>query len=51
MFQNKSLIPWFNYTPTQEAIDKTKAVLINSARQAGKEFNRSRSRRCGSWYT
>ena len=38
VFQNKSLIPWFNYTPTAEAIDKTKAVLINSARQAGKEL-------------
>ena len=38
VFQNKSLIPWFNYTPTQEAIDKTKAVLINSARQAGKDL-------------
>jgi hypothetical protein len=39
VFQNKSLIPWFNYTPTAEAIDKTKAVLINSARQAGKELS------------
>ena len=38
VFQNKSLIPWFNYTPTAEAIDKTKAVLITSARQAGKEL-------------
>jgi hypothetical protein len=38
VFQNRSLIPWFNYTPTAEAIDKTKAVLINSARQAGKEL-------------
>ena len=28
VFQNKSLIPWFNYTPTAEAIDKTRAVLI-----------------------
>ncbi len=39
VFQNRSLIPWFNYTPTAEAIDKTKAVLINSARQAGKELS------------
>jgi len=38
VFQNKSLIPWFNYTPTAEAIDKTKAVLVQSARQAGKEL-------------
>ena len=38
MFQNKSLIPWFNYTPTAEAIEKTRAVLINSARQAGKDL-------------
>jgi hypothetical protein len=38
VFQNKSLIPWFNYTPTAEAIEKTRAVLINSARQAGKDL-------------
>ena len=38
VFQNKSLIPWFNYTPTAEAIEKTKTVLIQSARQAGKDL-------------
>ena len=38
VFQNKSLIPWFNYAPTQEAIDKTRAVLVNSAREAGKDL-------------
>jgi hypothetical protein len=38
VFQNKSLIPYFNYTPTAEAIEKTRAVLINSAREAGKEL-------------
>ena len=39
IFQNKSLIPWLNYTPTAEAITKTKAVLINSARVAGKDLS------------
>ena len=38
VFQNKSLIPYFNYTPTAEAIEKTRAVLVNSAREAGKEL-------------
>ena len=26
VFQNKSLIPWFNYTPTAEAIEKNEKV-------------------------
>jgi hypothetical protein len=38
IFQNKSLIPWLSYTPTAEAVEKTKAVLINSAKVAGKEL-------------
>ena len=39
IFQNKSLLPWMSYTPTAEAVSKTKAVLIQSAKDAGRELS------------
>ncbi len=38
VFQNKSIIPFFAYTPTREAIEKAKTVFKDSAREAGKNL-------------
>ena len=38
VFQNKSIIPFFAYTPTREAIERAKAVFKDSAREAGKDL-------------
>jgi len=36
VFQNKSILPFFAYTPTREAIEKAKTVFKSSAAEAGK---------------
>jgi len=36
IFQNKSILPFFAYTPTREAIEKAKTVFKSSAAEAGK---------------
>ena len=36
IFQNKSILPFFAYTPTREAIDRAKNVFKQSAEEAGK---------------
>jgi hypothetical protein len=36
VFQNKSILPFFAYTPTREAIDRAKTVFKQSADEAGK---------------
>jgi hypothetical protein len=36
IFQNKSIIPFFAYTPTREAIERAKTVFKQSAEEAGK---------------
>ena len=36
VFQNKSIIPFFAYTPTREAIERAKNVFKQSAEEAGK---------------
>ena len=36
VFQNKSIIPFFAYTPTREAIERAKTVFKQSADEAGK---------------
>ena len=38
VFQNKSIIPFFAYTPTREAIERAKTVFKDSAREAGKNL-------------
>ena len=38
MFQNKSILPFFAYTPTREAIERAKTVFKDSAREAGKDL-------------
>jgi hypothetical protein len=36
VFQNKSILPFFAYTPTREAIERAKTVFKQSADEAGK---------------
>jgi len=36
IFQNKSILPFFAYTPTREAIDRAKNVFKQSAEEAGR---------------
>jgi hypothetical protein len=36
IFQNKSILPFFAYTPTREAIERAKTVFKQSADEAGK---------------
>jgi len=36
IFQNKSILPFFAYTPTREAIERAKTVFKQSAEEAGK---------------
>jgi len=36
VFQNKSILPFMNYTPTRQAIDRAKEVFKQSADEAGK---------------
>ena len=36
IFQNKSILPFFAYTPTREAIERAKTVFKSSAAEAGK---------------
>jgi len=36
VFQNKSIIPFFSYTPTREAIERAKKVFMSSAEEAGR---------------
>ena len=36
VFQNKSIIPFFAYTPTREAIERAKKVFMSSAEEAGR---------------
>jgi len=38
VFQNKSILPFFAYTPTREAIERAKTVFKDSAREAGKDL-------------
>ena len=38
VFQNKSILPFFAYTPTREAIERAKTVFKDSAREAGKNL-------------
>ena len=38
IFQNKSILPFFAYTPTREAIDRAKEVFKSSAKEAGKDL-------------
>ena len=38
VFQNKSILPFFAYTPTREAIDRAKEVFKSSAKEAGKDL-------------
>jgi hypothetical protein len=38
VFQNKSILPFFAYTPTREAIDRAKEVFKQSAKEAGKDL-------------
>jgi len=38
VFQNKSIIPFFSYTPTREAIERAKTVFKDSAKEAGKDL-------------
>jgi hypothetical protein len=36
IFQNKSILPFMNYTPTRQAIDRAKEIFKQSADEAGK---------------
>ena len=36
VFQNKSILPFFAYTPTREAIERAKSVFKSSAEEAGR---------------
>ena len=36
IFQNKSILPFFAYTPTREAIERAKSVFKSSAEEAGR---------------
>jgi hypothetical protein len=36
VFQNKSILPFMNYTPTRQAIDRAKEIFKQSADEAGK---------------
>ena len=38
IFQNKSIIPFFNYKPAAQEIEATKQVFIQSAKEAGKDL-------------
>ena len=38
IFQDKSILPFFRYTPAEDAIEKAKASFIASAREAGEEM-------------
>ena len=38
VFQNKSILPFFAYTPTREAIERAKTVFKESAKEAGKDL-------------
>ena len=38
IFQNQSIIPWLRYKPTAQAVEETKQVFMNSAREAGEEL-------------
>jgi len=38
VFQDKSILPWLKYRPAEEAIEKTKASFMASAREAGEEM-------------
>ena len=38
IFQNKSILPFFAYTPTREAIERAKEVFKSSAKEAGKDL-------------
>tara|TARA_B100001564_G_scaffold139241_2_gene116867 strand:+ start:5174 stop:10627 length:5454 start_codon:yes stop_codon:yes gene_type:complete len=40
MFQNKSVIPLFNYKPTEETVEKTIKMFMDSAEDAGKPITR-----------
>ena len=38
IFQNKSILPFFNYKPAAQQIEATKQVFIQSAKEAGKDL-------------
>jgi hypothetical protein len=38
VFQNKSILPFFAYTPTREAIERAKEVFKSSAKEAGRDL-------------
>jgi len=38
IFQNKSILPFFAYTPTREAIERAKTVFKQSAKEAGRNL-------------
>jgi len=38
VFQNKSILPFMNYKPTREAIERAKEVFKQSAKEAGKDL-------------
>lgn len=40
IFQNKSLLPWLRYKPTEEAVEKTIKLFMDSASEAGKPISR-----------
>ena len=40
IFQNKSLLPWLRYKPTEEAVEKTIKLFMDSAADAGKPISR-----------
>ena len=43
LFQNKSLIPLFNYAPTEEVVEKTIKMFQESAKAAGKPITREQA--------
>ena len=44
IFQDKSILPWMRYKPAAQAIENAKDLFKASAREAGKDIIRFRSR-------
>ena len=48
IFQNKSILPFMNYTPTRQAIERAKEVFKQSADEAGKPITDLQAEEIGS---